>query len=56
MVKWTIPDNRCQKRVKELEDALAAYVETDETPDDDPGDFGQIKRTAQQLLQKGGPR
>ena len=56
MEKWQIPDFRMKKRVHELEEALAAYVETDETPEDDPGPFGQIKRNAQQLLQKGGPR
>lgn len=56
MARWILPDLRDRKRIKELEDALAAYVETDETPDDDPGDFGKIKRNAQQLLQKGGPR
>lgn len=56
MARWNLPDLRDRKRIKELEDALAAYVETDETPEDDPGPFGQIKRNAQQLLQKGGPR
>jgi hypothetical protein len=56
MAKWKIPDFRCQKRVKELEEALEAYLETDETPEDEPGVFGDIKRTAIALLQKGGPR
>jgi hypothetical protein len=56
MAKWKIPDFRDQKRIKELEEALAAYVESDETPEDDPGVFGDIKRAAIALLQKGGPR
>lgn len=56
MPKWSIPDNKDKKRIAELEEALATYVETDETPDDDPGVFGEIKRKAQALLQKGGPR
>lgn len=56
MAKWSIPDNRDQKRIKELEEALLAYVETDETPDDEPSEFGEIKRRAKALLQKGRPR
>ena len=56
MAKWAIPDNRNQKRIKDLEEALAAYVETDETPDDDPSEFGDIKRAAKALLEKGSPR
>ena len=56
MAKWAIPDNRDQKRIRQLEEALAAYVETDETPEDDPGVFGEIKRKAIALLQKERPR
>lgn len=56
MAKWQIPDNRDKKRIEELEQALAAYVETDETPDDDPTEFGDIKRAAQAALRKAGPR
>lgn len=56
MVKWVIPDYRNQKRIKDLEEALTAYVETDETPDDDPSEFGDIKRAAKALLEKGRPR
>ncbi len=56
MAKWAIPDNKPKKRIRQLEEALAAYVETDETPDDDPSDYGDIKRAAKALLQKGRPR
>lgn len=56
MAKWVIPDHRSRKRIEQLEEALLAYVETDETPDDDPSEFGDIKRAAKALLQKGRPR
>lgn len=56
MARWVLPDNRDKKRVQELEEALAAYVETDMTPDDEQSEYGEIKRTAKALLQKGRPR
>lgn len=56
MAKWEIPNNRDRKRIEQLEEALLAYVETDETPEDDPGVFGDIKRAAKALLEKGRPR
>jgi hypothetical protein len=56
MAKWAIPDNRNQKRIKQLEQALADYIETDDTPDDDPSVYGNIKRAAMALLEKGRPR
>ncbi len=56
MAKWVIPDNRDKKRIEQLEEALAAYLDTDETPDDDPTEFGDIKRAAKALLNRGRPR
>jgi len=56
MAKWNIPDNRDRKRIEQLEEALRAYVETDETPDDEQSEYGDIKRAAKALLQKGRPR
>lgn len=56
MPKWSIPDNRDKKRIADLEEALAAYLDTDETPDDDTTEFGDIKRKAKALLQKERPR
>ncbi len=56
MAKWQIPNNRDRKRIEELEKLLAAYLDTDETPDDDPTEFGDIKRAAQAALRKAGPR
>lgn len=56
MAKWVIPDNRDKKLIRELREVLAAYLDTDETPDDDPTEFGDIKRRAKALLEKGGPQ
>lgn len=56
MAKWTIPDNMDKKLIRELREALQEYVETDDTPIDEDSAYGDIKRRAKALLEKGGPR
>lgn len=56
MAKWMIPDNRDRKLIRELREALAAYVETDETPLSEETEYGEIKRRAITVLKSGGPR
>ena len=56
MAKWVIPDNRDRKLIKELREALQDYVDTDDTPIDEDSAYGDIKRRAKALLEKGGPQ
>lgn len=56
MAKWTIPDNRNKKLIAELRKVLQDYVDTDDTPVDEDSEYGEIKRRAKALLEKGGLR
>lgn len=53
MAKWEIPDNRDKKLIRELHEALQEYFETDDTPIDEDSAYGDIKRRAKALLEKG---
>lgn len=53
MAKWEIPNNRDRKLIRERREALQEYFETDDTPIDEDSAYGDIKRRAKALLEKG---